>query len=79
MTHTAKQMLPAVGQRVSVKMESLTVTCEVLDCKSSYGRVRLLVAPLAGSGSQYVEMSRVSAAPDTVSHNNFTARLEETL
>ena len=79
MVHTAKAMIPAVGQRVSVSMESLTVTCEVLDCKSSYGRVRLLVAPLAGSGSQYVEMSRVSAATDTVSHNNFAARLEDAL
>jgi hypothetical protein len=31
--------------------------------KSSYGRVRLQVTPLAGSGSQWIELSRLMRPP----------------
>ena len=78
MVATAKQMHVAIGQQVNIKMESLQVTCEVKDVKNSYGRVRLLVFPLCGSGEQWIEMSRVTSLTN-LSHNNFAARLEETL
>ena len=61
MTMTATQMIPAVGQDVMVRMESLAVACRVEDVKSSYGRARLLVAPLSGSGRQWIETSRITA------------------
>lgn len=57
---TYNDMTPAVGQRVSVRFEELRITCQVRNVKSSYGRVRLLVAPESGSGEQWVEMSRLN-------------------
>lgn len=57
---TYNDMTPAVGQRVSVRFEELRITCSVRNVKSSYGRVRLLVAPESGSGEQWVEMSRLN-------------------
>lgn len=57
---TYHDMTPAIGQRVSVNFESVRVTCSVRNVKSSYGRVRLLVAPEFGSGEQWVEMSRLN-------------------
>lgn len=61
MTMTATQMIPAVGQDVMVRMESLSVSCKVLDVKCSYGRPRLLIAPLSGGGQQWIETSRITA------------------
>lgn len=57
---TYHDMAPAIGQRVSVNFESVRVTCQVRNVKSSYGRVRLLVAPESGSGEQWVEVSRLN-------------------
>ena len=60
MSHTCNEMLPAIGQTVMVKFESLMLDCQVLDVKSSYGRIRLNVAPISGQGTQWVEISRLS-------------------
>jgi len=57
---TAKQMLPALGAAVLVTFESVTVECEVIDVKNSYGKPRLLISPVSGSGEQWVELGRVS-------------------
>ena len=57
---TAQEMLPAIGATVMVACESLNVACRVQDVKTSWGRARLLVRPLTGTGEQWVEMSRVS-------------------
>lgn len=59
---TARAMVPAIGCRVDVRMESLTVRCRVADVKESYGRPRLLVRPEVGTGEQWVELGRVSLA-----------------
>lgn len=58
MTHTAQQMVPAVGKNVRLKFESLFIDCTVMDVKSSYGKVRIQVRPIAGAGLQWVELSR---------------------
>mgnify|MGYP001616050148 CR=1 len=63
---TARQMLPAIGQSVTVRCESLHVACTVEDVKNSYGRNRLLVRPLSGSGQQWVELERVTVKPDYI-------------
>ena len=60
---TATQMLPAIGQTVRAQFEDLIIEVRVSDVKSSYGRVRLLVSPVAGTGSQWIEVSRLRAAP----------------
>jgi len=59
MTATANDMMPTIGQQVAIRFEQLTVTCTVLDAKSSYGRIRLLVSPVNGNGSQWVESGRI--------------------
>ena len=59
MTHIAKDMIPALNELVSVRFESIRVDCVVNDVKSSYGGVRLLIVPIAGGGSQWVELGRI--------------------
>ena len=58
---TATQMIPAVGAQVEVRtgVGEIAVLCEVRDVKTSYGNIRLFVTPVAGSGSAWVELSRV--------------------
>lgn len=56
---TANEMLPAIGQIVVVRCESMQVQCKVKDVKSSYGKARLLVHPTCGEGEQWIELSRV--------------------
>lgn len=57
---TVNELIPAVGQNVSVRFESVIVHCRVMDAKSSYGKVRLLVTPLDGCDSQWIELSRLT-------------------
>lgn len=65
MNLTAKTMLPAIGQQVNARFEDLTIHCTVQDVKQSYGRIRLLIVPVSGTGSQWVEMQRVSLLTDS--------------
>ena len=58
-TPTVGELSPAIGQDCYVLFEQLTIACRVADVKTSYGRVRLLVTPLSGSGSQWVELGRL--------------------
>jgi len=63
--NTVTQLLPAVGALVAVRMEELTIHCRVLDVKRSWDRIRLQVQPLTGSGSQWVDISRITARLDS--------------
>ena len=56
---TATQMTPAIGAKVWAQFEDLLVLCTVCDVKTSWGKVRLLITPELGQGSQWVEMARV--------------------
>lgn len=60
MTYTAKQLIVAVGQTVNVKVESWTVPMVVKDAKTAYGVPRVLVEPVSGEGSAWVDLSRIS-------------------
>lgn len=60
---TANEMIPAVGVRVDVRFEDLRVTCTVVDVKTSWGKPRLLIEPVSGSGQQWVELGRVHLLP----------------
>jgi hypothetical protein len=53
-------MLPALGARVFVRCETLQIECTVKNVKNSWGQPRLLVAPVSGSGEQWVELGRVT-------------------
>jgi len=57
--NTVQQLLPAIGEQITIRMQDLYVACLVLDAKNSYGQVRLLVRPVAGDGQQWVELSRL--------------------
>jgi hypothetical protein len=57
---TALDMIPALGTRVLVRCESMKIECTVKNVKNSWGKPRLLVAPVSGSGEQWVELERVS-------------------
>ena len=76
MAHTVTQMLPAIGQTVRAQFEDLTIDTHVLDVKSSYGRVRLLVSPVSGTGQQWIEVSRLRRSDETIIPNNNASQLE---
>ena len=60
-TFTAGEMAKAIGKQGQYRISSSTMTClvEVLDAKQSYGTVRLLVAPVKGTGSSWVSAEHV--------------------
>ena len=59
MMHTAKQMIPAVGQTVLVRLEAFGVPMTITDVKSVWGKVRLQVAPVGGQGEAWVDADRL--------------------
>lgn len=60
MAQTVNELLPAIGATVMVRFEAVYVPCVVHDAKSSYGRERLKIEPVGGSGTQWVELGRVT-------------------
>lgn len=63
---TAREMVPAIGASVSVRFESVRIECRVNDVKYVWGRIRLQVSPLAGSGEQWVELDRLVVKDGTL-------------
>ena len=63
-TLTAAQQSKLLCQEVGVRCESLLVTCRILDIKQAYGRMRFQVSPVNGSGSMWVEDSRLVGLVD---------------
>jgi hypothetical protein len=58
---TAVEMLPALGQYMYVRFESISVLSRVVNVKQSYCRVRIQIVPVNGEGEQWVELSRISS------------------
>jgi hypothetical protein len=56
---TATEMVIAVGQMVQFRANDLWIDATVLDVKNSWGRNRLLLAPVAGDGTAWFELSSV--------------------
>ena len=48
-----------IGKTGALRCEYLSVDVTVADSKRSYGRTLLLVRPIAGTGEQWVEESRI--------------------
>jgi hypothetical protein len=63
MSETAASMIILVGQAVQVRFEKVSILCNVMDSRSQWGRTDILVEPVGGSGSQWVEKNRVVVAP----------------
>lgn len=59
MTYTVKGLAPAIGQIVLVRFEEVKITCEIVDVKNSWNKVRVLVAPVNGVGTQWIELGRI--------------------
>jgi hypothetical protein len=59
--NTVNDLVPAIGARVLVRFESLTVACTVRNAKNTWNKVRLLVSPVAGEGEQWIELGRLVA------------------
>ena len=59
--HTVKYMTPAIGKHVDVAcgIGNIAFTAIVMDVKSSWGNIRLLVRPLSGQGESWIELSRL--------------------
>lgn len=49
------QEIEKIGTTVSISLNGLNVEVKILDVKQSYGKVRYLVTPVAGSGQVWVE------------------------
>ena len=59
---TVAQMATLVGQEGLLRVERLQVQVRVVDVRTVYGRLQLLVEPVAGSGQQWVDADRVRMA-----------------
>ena len=57
MTHTETAAL--VGREVTLTVEGFTLTCRIVDAKTSYGTERYMVEGFQVTGCQWVNASRV--------------------
>jgi len=48
-----------INQQVKVSIEGLSVSCIIVDAKSTFGHTRVLVRPVKGSGEAWVDISKV--------------------
>lgn len=55
---TARELQPVIGRKVSVRYESISVDCVVLDAREVWGRRDVLVHPVSGEGQQWVSADR---------------------
>jgi hypothetical protein len=59
--NTVRDLTPAIGASVRVRFEGLAIDATVIDATSVWGKVRLLVQPVAGDGRQWIELGRLVA------------------
>ena len=60
----SKESASTVSIIFGVRCESRLVACTIQDIKTAYGRMRFQVAPVNGSGSMWVEDSRLVGLVD---------------
>jgi hypothetical protein len=60
-TMTAREMMPAIGQRVIARFESLLIVVSVKDERFVWGKPQVQITPLHGTGLQWVELGRISS------------------
>jgi hypothetical protein len=51
---------PLIGTRVYLEVGGIWFACRVIDAKNSYGKPRLQIIPVAGTGTKWVLESSVS-------------------
>jgi hypothetical protein len=57
--NSAATLARAIGQEASLRSDGLWVSVLISDAKLSYGNVRYLVSPVRGSGTVWVDSSRI--------------------
>ena len=62
---TATEQMALIGTTVSVRaaQPGLSFLATVGDVRSAYGKVKYLVAPIAGTGSAWVDATSTTVAP----------------
>ncbi len=60
-TMTACEMIAAIGQQVIARFESLHIVVSVKDVRYVWGKPQVQIAPLHGTGFQWVELGRISS------------------
>lgn len=50
-----KEKMAMIGKKFFVALGGVWVTCEITDFKTSYGRDRWQIKPVAGKGTVWVE------------------------
>ena len=63
---TVRELMPALGEQVAVRFEDMIFDCTVLDAKNSWGKVRILVQPIKGTGQQWIELGRLTRYANNV-------------
>jgi hypothetical protein len=54
------ELSQAIGKTGLLRFDALSVSVKIMDAKTAYGNVRYLVTPVSGTGSVWVDSSRVS-------------------
>jgi len=59
---SARELVALIGQTAELRCESgaLSVAVLITDAKSAYGRTRVLVSPVSGSGEIWADLDRVA-------------------
>ncbi len=60
---TGADLAKAIGRTGSCRFEKVRVDVRITNARSAYGRHDVEVTPIAGSGSMWVEVSRVLIDP----------------
>lgn len=51
---TTRELRASIGQQVHWKQGKLSVLMDVLDARTMYGRIDILIQPVSGAGQQWV-------------------------
>lgn len=59
MVNTFTEMEPVIGRTYLIRFEGIEVPCRVKDLERSYGKLRMEVEPVNGTGRQWIDSSRI--------------------
>jgi|tagenome__1003787_1003787.scaffolds.fasta_scaffold17737288_2 hypothetical protein len=62
--HTATAMHPLIGRTAMLPVKDMLVRVQINNVKFAYGDTRLLVTPMDGSGTSWVEQNSVTLEDD---------------
>jgi len=56
------ELAAMIGSIRNIRFESVHVPCTIVDVAQAYGRTRIQVSPVNGTGRQWVETDRIGGA-----------------